>query len=215
MDDLKSSNPLLKRVDRAVFLQIDKFKTTPNYTLISDFYNGLEEEQQKVFKAGLTAAIIALPLMVMMLLWWNNNSLKDQLSMRTQIMDKSLEIIGQKESLQQVEPQILSLSPIDSDSMMTSRLSNILGTTGLDTSRVRISNFSSNSISSSVFRSEADVAFTNFSTDEMVNLFTAMISREKFRIETVQITRSPETNLLNGQFHAVHLSSAVPATEEE
>ncbi len=49
MEDFnKTSHPLFKRVDRAVFERIDKFKTTPGYNNLQDFYNGLEEEQQKV-----------------------------------------------------------------------------------------------------------------------------------------------------------------------
>jgi hypothetical protein len=214
MEDLNGSKPLFKKIDRSVFEHIDKFKTTPNYVVISDFYNGLEEEQQKAFKAFITAVLFILPIILITFLWWQNGRLKDDLAIRTATMEKAQEILGQKESLQQVEPQILSPNPIDSDSMMTSRLSGILSSSGIDTSRVRVSNFTSDAISTTVYRSEADIAFTNFSTDEMVNVFTAMITREKFRIENVQITRSPDTNLLNGQFHAVHLSGTTPVEEE-
>jgi hypothetical protein len=41
-----------------------------------------------------------------------------------------------------------------------------------------------------------------------------MIQREKFRISEVVINRNPETNFLQGRFHAIHFS-AVSATGEE
>src|SRR5690348_10194563 len=100
MEDVNSSKPLFKKVDRSVFEQIDKFKTTPNYAVISDFYNGLEEEQQKALKAAITAALFILPIVLIVFLWWQNGRLKDDLAVRTATMEKAQEILGQKESLQ-------------------------------------------------------------------------------------------------------------------
>lgn len=215
MEDFNTSQPVFKKIDRSVFEQIDKFKTGPNYATIQDFYNGLDEEQQKVFKAILNLVLVLIPVLFLGFLFWQNRTLQSELELRSNILSKAQEIIGQKGSLESVGPVILSQNPIDSDSMMTSRLSNVLAGTGVDTSKVRVSNFASDAISSNVYRSEADVQFNGFSTDELVNLFTGLIQREKFRISSVDITRNPESNLLTGQFHAVHFSALSPNVEEE
>lgn len=216
MEDLNTSRPLFKKIDRAVFVQIDKFKNSSNYVSFQDFYNGLDEEQQKIFKAVASLLLILIPALFLGVLLWQNNSLRSDLDLRTSLMEKSLEIIGQKESLQQVEPQILSPNPIETDSMLTSRLGAVLPAAGIDTSRIPgINGFTSQPISTTVFRSEADIQFANASTDELMNIFTALIVREKFRIQSVDIKRSPESNLLSGQFHAVHFSSTAGSTEEE
>ena len=85
----------------------------------------------------------------------------------------------------------------------------------IDLSKVQVSDFSSDSISSTAMKSEAKFAFSNVSTDELMNIFTVMISREKFRISSVEIKRNADTNMLQGQFHAIHYSSFSPNAESE
>lgn len=214
MEETKSL-PLFRKIDQAIFERIDKFKQTPNYNPIQDFYNGLEEEQQKLFKGVIILFIFLLPAMGLGLIWWQNNKLKDDQAMRTSIISKANEIIGQSQGLQDITPQIFSMNPIDSDSMMSSRLSQILSTMGIDLAKIQVNDFSSESISSNVMKSEANFQFTNLSTDELMNVFTSMISREKFRISSVEIKRNNDTNMLQGTFHAIHYSSFTPNAEGE
>lgn len=213
MDETKS--PLFKKIDLAIFSRIDKFKQTPNYNPIQDFYNGLEEEQQKLFKGIVILLIFVLPLGAIGMMMWQNNNLRADLALRTQIVSKANEIIGQSQGLQEITPQVFSANPIDSDSMMSSRISGLLSSMSVDLSKVQVSDFSSDSISSTAMKSEAKFAFTNVSTDELMNIFTVMISREKFRISSVEIKRNADTNMLQGQFHAIHYSSFSANAESE
>ena len=216
MEDItpQASMPIFKKIDRAVFGRIDKFKLTPNYNSLQDIYNGIEEEQQKVVKAALILGLFLIPALFLGGLWWQNNSMKADLDMRTSIVSKAQQIIGQNEGLRNVSPQVLSMNPIDSESLMSSRLSNLLSSIGIDLGKIQISNFSGNTVGANVMKAEADFAFNNLSTDELMNLFTNLIQREKFRIQSVNITRNNESNLLQGQFHGVHLSAVTPSGEE-
>lgn len=211
----KGSIPLFKKADKAVFDRIDKFKLTPGYNNIQDFYNGLEEEQQKVFKAGVILSLFLVPTILLGLIAWQNNTLKKDLEIRTSLISKSNEIIGQKQSLRDVSPSIVSDSPIDGESMMTSRLSNLLSSVSVDLSKIQVKDYSGALTSGSIMRAEADFQFTNLSTDEIMNVFTAMIQREKFRIQSVEIKRNSDTNLLQGVFHAVHFGNAQTTEGEE
>ncbi len=213
MDDIKNSLPLFKKIDQTIFQSIDKFKLTTNYTLLQDFYNGLEEEQQKVFKAFVILALFIIPISFLSFLYWQNNTLKADLNMRVSMVEKSNEIIGQRQGMREVAPQILSLSPIDSSEMMTSRLSNLISSLGVDLSKIRVSDFNTTMISDSTMKSEAEFAFNNFSTDELMNTLIGMIQNEKFRIQSISIKRGPESNLLVGQFHAIHYSAFTPEVE--
>jgi hypothetical protein len=216
MEDLnRTTIPLFKKIDRAVFERIDKFKLTPGYNQIQDFYNSLEEEQQKVFKAFVIVGIFLLPTMFLGFVWWNNNTLREDMNTRIALITKANEIIGQKSSLRDVAPGILSDNPIDGASMMTSRLSNLLSSMNVDLSKIQVSNYEGSMSTSTIMRSEADFQFTNLSTDELVNIFTAMIQREKFRVQSVNITRNNDTNMLKGQFHAIHFGNAANVPEEE
>lgn len=215
MDEINNSLPVFKKVDRAVFERIDKFKLTPGYNGIQDFYNGLEEEQQRVFKGAVILAIFLVPAMLISFLLWRNNSLKEDMATRIALINKASEIIGQKQGLRDISPNVLSDNPIDGASMMTSRLSNLLSSIAVDLSKIQVSNYTGEMTSGTIMRSEADFAFTNLSTDELMNIFSNMIQREKFRIQSVDITRNAETNLLKGQFHAIHFSNAQPTAEDE
>jgi len=209
MEENKSL-PIFHKIDLAVFDRIDKFKQTSNYSPISDFYNGLEEEQQKLFKGAVILLIFLLPLIGLGMIWWQNDSLKTDLALRTSIISKANEIIGQNQGLQEITPQIFSTNPIDSDSMMTSRLSGLLSPIGIDLSKIHVSDFSSSKISTNVMKSEAKFSFNGMSTDDLMNMFTSMISREKFRISAVEIKRNSDTNMLQGHFQAIHYSSFSP-----
>jgi hypothetical protein len=214
MEDNKSL-PLFHRIDREIFERLDKFKQTTNYHPIQDFYNSLEEEQQKVFKAVCVALIILIPALMLSIVWWQNNKFKNDLALRTSIVSKSNEIIGQKESLQQIIPQAFSSNPIDDQSMMTSRLSTILSSMGIELAKIQVKEFSTKTITSNLMKSEADFSFNNLSTDELMNMFTSMIAREKFRISELDVLRNKDTNLLQGQFHAIHYSSYSPKNAGE
>ena len=207
--------PLFRKIDQEVFTRIDQFKRTPNYNPIQDFYNGLEEEQQKLFKALAIFLIILLPLLGLGMIWLTNKSLEEDLKIRTSLVSKANEIIGQSQSIEEIIPRVFATNPIDSESMMSSRLSGLLSQIAIDLSKIQVKSFTSDSISNNVMRAEADFAFNNLSNDELMNLFTTMISREKFRISSVEVKRNSDTNLLQGQFHAIHYSSFSTNNGEE
>jgi hypothetical protein len=216
MEDTNTTTiPVFKKIDRLVFDRVDKFKLTPGYNNLQDFYNGLEEEQQKLFKGTVILLIFIVPAIVIGFVIWHNNSLKEDLHTRVALISKANEIIGQKQSLRDIGQNILSSNPIDGDSMMNSRLSNLLSTISIDLSKIQVRDYKGELISGSIMRSEADFSFTNVSTDELMNIFTRMIQQEKFRIQSLNITRNADSNLLKGQFHAIHFSNAAVAGEEE
>jgi hypothetical protein len=167
MDEFKNNSiPILKKIDLAVFQYIDKFKLSPGYNNIQDFYNGLDEEQQKFFKAFILFIIFFIPSILLGLIFWQNHNLKSELATRIALISKANEIIGQKQSLKMISPTILSENQIDGQEMMSSRLSNIISTLGMDLSKIKIENFANESVSTSIMKSEADFKFTNISTDE-------------------------------------------------
>ncbi len=209
-----SRMPLFKKIDRAIFERLDRFRSSPGYNNVQDFYNGLDEEQQKVFKSVVVISIFIVPIIFLSILWWQNSSIKTDLQARVDLVSKANEIIGQRESLQNIAPNILSSSPIDGQSMMTSRVSNILSSSGMDLSKIKIDDFASDISSGNIVKSESNLNFSNFSTDEMVNMLLNLIQREKFRIQHVNISRNSDNNLLNGRFQIVHLSVAQNIEED-
>jgi hypothetical protein len=215
MEDLNTKVPYLKKMDRAIFEQIDKFKTTPNYTVLTDFYNGLEEEQQKVLKFGVLVTTLLVPFLLISFLVWQNGNIRTDLDIRTQIMNKAQQIIGESRGVTAISPEIISQNPIDSEEMLTSRISNAVAGQGVDTNKISRGEFSTNNISEKIFQTEAVLNFANMSTDELVNVFVGIIQREKMRISEVTINRNADTGLLGGNFRVIHLATIQPVTEGE
>lgn len=214
MEDINTRMPVFKKMDRAIFEQIDKFKTTPNYSALTDFYNGLEEDQQKLLKGGVVLVFILLPLMLLSLLWWQNQNVRADYELRKEIMNKAQQIIGESRGVMAISPDIISQSPIDSEDMLTSRISNVVSGSGLDMNKIARGEFITTNVSEKIFQTEAAINFTNISTDELVNMFTGLIRREKMRISEVTITRNPDTGLLIGNFRLIHLSMIQPTEGE-
>lgn len=214
MDTATSRVPYSKRADRAIFEQIDKFKTTPNYTALMDFYGNLDEEQQKLFKGGTLLVLILLPVIVLSVLFFQNQKVREEYELRMSIMTRAQQIIGESRGVTSIGPAIISQNPIDDESMLTSRVANAVAGTGMDTSKISRGEFSTNNISEKILQTEAELSFNNVSNDELVNLFSNLISREKMRISEVTVNRNADTNLLSGRFRVIHLS-AIQTSEVE
>ena len=214
MEEIKS-HPLFHKIDQAIFDRIDKFKQSPGYNPVSDFYNALEEEQQKLFKGFIILMTFILPVVILGFMAWQNNNLKEDLNLRMSIVSKANEIIGQSQGLLQVAPEVFSSNPIESESMMTSKVSELMSSMSIDLSKIQISGFNSEPVSNSSMKSSAKFTFTNVTTEELMNIFTLLISREKFRISAVDIKRNPDSSLLAGNFHGIHYSTFAPKAEGE
>ncbi len=214
MEDINSKIPYFKRMDRAIFDQIDKFKTTPNYTAVTDVYNNLEEEQQRVFKGAIILVMFLIPFVILTFLWWQNKTIREDFEIRMTIMNKAQQIIGESQGVTAISPEIISQNPIDSEGMLTSRISNAVSG-GMDTNKLSRGEFITTNISEKIFQTEAVLNFTNVSTDELVNLFSGIISREKMRISEVTINRNADTGLLFGNFRVIHLSMIQPEEVEQ
>lgn len=204
----------VKKIDRAIFEQIDKFKTTPNYTVLTDFYNNLEEEQQKLAKGVIILVLFLIPMFVLTLLWWQNQNIRDDYNLRMSIMNKAQQLIGESRGVTAIGPQIISQAPIDSEEMLMSRVSNAIAGSGMDTNKITRGEFSTTNVSEKILQTESVLNFTNLSNDELVNLFSSLITREKMRISEVTINRNSDTGLLVGNFRVIHLAM-IPQNEGE
>jgi len=213
MEYINQKIPIFKKLDTFIFSNIEKFKKTPGYSNLVEIYTGLEEEQQKIMKVIFLFSIFLIPFALVSLIYWQNSKLKDELNVRTQIVSKASQIIGQKTSLEEVKPQVLASNPIDSESMMVSRLSSLSTGTGVELSKIKVQNVQTQSISQDIFRTDAKISFTNLSNENLIDFISTLMRREKFKISEISIERNTSSNLLNGFFQTIHLSQG-QASEE-
>jgi hypothetical protein len=206
--------PLLKRFDAFVFAKLDEFRKTPGHQKMLEGYAGLDEDQQKFAKWGMLLTIFLLPLTIVGVVWWQNLSLDKELASRIALVESMQKIIAQSGEIGGLTNSIASPNALTSDSDLTSRLSSVLGSSGIDVSKIQVSNFASDSVTKDLTRSEADFRFQGLSTEQLVSVFTALLQRERFRISAVEITRNAENNTLDGNFHGIHFGAVQPESFE-
>lgn len=205
--------PLLKQADIFVFKKIDEFRATPSYSKMLEAYTSLEENEQKIAKAVLLLATALLPLLLLSVMWLTNFSAKSDLEARTQLVERMQEILAQNSAAGNLVATVAAPTAILDQGMLTGQLSNMASSSGLDASKIRVSNFESSNVSPVLVRAEADLKFDGISTAQLMTLFTNMLGQQRFRISAVEIIRNKSTNLLDGTFHAIHFGQNIQPEE--
>lgn len=211
---MEARTPVLKKLDQAIFTQVDEFKKTSAHSQILEFYGGLEDEGQKLFKWILLLATVAIPFLLFVVLWFQNSRIEAELNSRIALVERMQQIITQNTEVGGLATSIAAPSAFTSEDELTDRVTNSLRAATIDVSKVRISNFTSDAISPLLTRSEADFKFEGLTTDQLVGMFTMLLQRERFRVSAVEIQRNSGSNLLDGTFHAIHFGETQLAEEE-
>lgn len=206
--------PLLKRLDTYIFQQLDEFRKTPGFAKIHEFYGGLEDEHQKVFKWVLLLSTFLIPFFLVLIMGLQNYSLSNEVDTRIALVERMQQIITQNSEVGGLSGQIAAPTAFNSQDELNSRLSSALASSGVDLAKIRVNNFSTESVSALLTRSEADFKFDGISTDQLMGVLTTLLQRERFRISAVQIKRNNDTNLLEGSFHGVHFGETQLQDEE-
>ena len=212
---MEEKTPLLKRLDTLLFTRLDEFRKTPGHAKLLESYAGLEEDQQKIAKWAMLSVTFLMPLLLVSLMWWRNSTVEKDLAMRIALVERMQQIISQNGEIGGLTNTIASPNALTSDSDLNSRLSSSLSASGIDVSKIQVNNFTTDSVTADLTKSEADFRFNGLSTEQLVSVFTALLQRERFRIASVQITRNDSSNLLDGSFHGVHFGAVQPEQLEE
>ena len=206
---MSGSNNLLKKFDIYLFQKLDEVKNNPNYSKSVEFYSNLDEDQQRIAKWTLLSMTALLPMVLVLIFWIQNSSLHADLESRIELVDTMQEIVTQNSESGGLSLGLAASSPITSESDMQTRISTALSRSSVDLSKIRISNFSTENVSDSLVKAESDLKFDGLSTEQLMSLFTYMIQTEKFKISSVEISRNPQTNLLEGLFHGIHFGQVL------
>ena len=205
--------PLLKRADTFIFQKIDEFRATPSYAKLLENDVALEENEQRIAKGVLLAATAILPLLLLFILWLTNYSVKSNLELRTQVVNRMQEILSQNGAAGNLSNTLAASTSFSDQNALNSQMSSVLSGIGVDAGKVRISNFTASNISSTLTRAEADFKFEGLNTAQLMSMYTALMGRERFRVSSVAIKRNDASNLLDGTFHAIHFGQALSPEE--
>jgi hypothetical protein len=151
---------------------------------------------------------------VVAVLWWQNANLQNELDNRLELIETMNQIIVQNSEIGGLAGNLAADSALMSESALQTRLSSALSSSGVNLASIQVSNFTSETISPTLTRAEADIKFIELTTEQLMNVFIALMQREKLKISSVDITRNNKTNLLNGTFHGVHFGQVLIQEED-
>lgn len=196
--------PLLKRADQFIFQKIDEFRATPTYSKLLETYTSLEENEQRVAKGVLLALTAVLPLIFLFTLWIANYSVRSDLNLRLGLVQHMQDILAQNNAAGGLSTSLAAPMAFLDQNALNTQLSGVLSRAGVDAGKVRVSNFTSSNISSQLTKAEADFRFDGLNTNQLMSMFTTLLGTERFRISSVSIKRNDASNMLDGDFHAIH-----------
>ncbi len=197
---------LFKKSDLFLFNKVDELKKKPDYAKVQEFIGKIDDEFKEVAKIIATAAFLLLPFIFLFIFFLHNMGLHEDIAIRKEFINLANEIIASHKQIGSSSQRIISTSPIEGQGGFNSRISNILSSSGTDIEKIQVSNFLSEDIAGNIIRSEGDFRFTAMTTEELANLFIALVTREKMKVSTISVRKNMKTNLLNGTFRVVHFA---------
>lgn len=193
-------NSLFKKIDTFVFKQVDLFKASPIYAKIQEPLNLIDDDLRLIINNVLSSILVLTPLVFIGILMFNNYRLKKEITLKKDIISRSNEILMNKNEIQNVASNFFTNSTIDSDSAMNGRIKNLSSSISLDPNKVNVSNFTTEPSFAKSNKVIATINFSKLSTNELVNLLSGLLEREKMRISGVTIRKNPNDTQLEGFF---------------
>lgn len=200
----KSSNLFIK-IDEFIFQKLDALKSEGFFQKFNDALANLDENQQKVIAQITTAVFIFIPFVFVGILWWGNAQTKKGLEVKKQIIEQIALFDGNKTTLNNISANYLAPSSIMGQEDLDNRMRNILSQNSIDQSKVSISHFSQNSISSSINKTEAEITFQGFGTSDFSNFMRSLVELERFKVLKVNLNKNNESSLLQGSISLMHM----------
>lgn len=200
----KSKNIFIK-IDEFIFQKIDLLRTDGSFQKINELLSNLTEEQQKVFAQVLTFSALLIPYIVVVTLWWGNHSIKNQLEIKTQILDQISVLNGNRDALANVSSNYLAPSAIAGQEDLDNKIRNIISSANIDQSKVSVTRFNQVSTTSAIAKIEAVLSFKSFGTQDFSNFMRSLVEVEKFKILRINLVKDKKSNLLQGEVSLIHL----------
>lgn len=198
--EVAEKTSLFKKIDSFVFKQVDLFKASPIYVKIQEPLNLIDDDLRLVINNILSCIVILIPLIFIGILMFNNYRLKKEITLKKEIINQSNEILLNKNEIQNFANNFFTNSTIDSDAAMNGRIKNLCSSIGMDPNKVNVSNFTTEPSFAKSNKVIATVNFSKLSTNDLANLLSGLLEKERMRISGVSIRKNPTDTQLEGYF---------------
>lgn len=203
MSEVKES--FFKKIDTAIFKQIDQLKNDPNFSKMSDLFTTLSEQESRILQQVMAFGVILLPYLVVAFLFWGNYQTKKTLQLKKQVLDEFEILSSNRNNLLAQGPSLLAPSSLQGQSDLENRVRNVLSSNSIDQSKVSVTSFDVGMSSSTFTKSTSLIQFNKFGTQDFNMLLRNLIEMEKFKVSRVKLKKDVENDLLLGEIELLHL----------
>lgn len=200
----ESKFAIMKSLDQFVFDQVSNLKETPSLQKLFEKYNILEEPEQKKVNFALMAFSLIVPFSFIFMFFLFLNSSKNELQLKEEIIQKASEIIAKKKQMDIYTRSVFG-NELNSEASFKNKVTTLLSNQGIDTSKVQITDFLSTD-NYGITNANAKLVFNALSDKSLFKIIKALFVIEKFKVESINISKNKENNLLDGNFNISYFS---------
>lgn len=202
----KTKPSIFQKIDEFVFNKIDILKKSAFYQKIRTPISQLEEEHPSILSNISLLIVIIAPLIIITIMAISNDSMRNEASLKKEIIEESNDLLENLKSINISSRKYFSQTSIQTLTDFNEQISNIANETGTDTSKVRLSNLSSENPGPNMQKTEVNMNFSQMTTSELFNFLNTLTTSRKIRISNAEISRNEENHLLSGQLMLLHFS---------
>ena len=204
---------IMSKIDKLVLNEITKIENTEGYQKLSDSFSALEENVQRALKIAIMALVIIIPLLFLLLINSSNNSLSEEVNIKKELIESTNSLIKSKNDIKRTARFNLSPEFVETSSEIKQKILGMLNITGVDSTKVKISNIEVTPEASLITKIKADVKFDGMDNNELFNFVKNLSMRLKVRIDEISIKKNETSKLLDGLF-TIHYISKAPVLNE-
>ena len=204
---------IMSKIDKLVLNEITKIENTEGYQKLSDSFSALEENVQRALKIAIMALVIIIPLLFLLLINSSNNSLSEEVNIKKELIESTNSLIKSKNDIKRTARFNLSPEFVETSSEIKQKILGMLNITGVDSTKVKISNIEVTPEASLITKIKADVKFDGMDNNELFNFVKNLSMRLKVRIDEISIKKNETSKLLDGLF-SIHYISKAPVLNE-
>jgi len=195
-------------LDQKVFSSIDQIKVRPEYKKFQEMLGLIEDDLRSPLGIIATILFILLPFIIMLMLSSKISSIETQIEQRKDYIRTASELFGNKDLVLKAAPQVFSTFEVSNFSSFQSLISRVAQTISIDSTKIRLSGYDSQSLGSDISRSEVMMQIKDFSNLELSNILNGLVLREKIKIAAMDLLRNEKTGRIDGTLKLVHFGKS-------
>ena len=211
---MKSLAMTFMRIDQWLFDRLTEFKETPPYQKFQEFLGGLDEEVRAKVAPALLILILISPLPLLGIFWKLNTQFKNQLQMKSEILEKASMLLAQKTEVENASRNLNNQGPFTQSSFIT-RLKSQITAQQVSMDKIIVQNIVVNPTSPHVAEVTGQVAFRQLAHKQMSLLLEILTVREGLSITDLEINALPQEKLLTGTLQFKKLTQNTESTGGE